>query len=58
MTDWCVLLMAKFQNNRTLPKKDIMMGLRYFQTKIRYKCSGPYICVAVMEQRYSNDLRY
>ena len=40
-------------------KKDIMMDLRsgYLQTKIRYKCSSPYVCVAVTEQRYSNDLR-
>ena len=40
-------------------KKDIMMGLRpgYLQTKIRYRCSSPYVCVAVTEQRCSNDLR-
>ena len=40
-------------------KKDIMMGLRsgYLQTKIRYGCSSPYVCVAVTEQRCSNDLR-
>ena len=40
-------------------KKDIMMGLRsgFLQTKIRYRCSSPYVCVAVTEQGYSNDLR-
>ena len=38
-------------------KKDIMMGLRYLQSKIRYRCSSPYVCMAVTEQRFSNDLR-
>ena len=35
------------------------MGLRsgYLQTKIWYRCSSPYVCVAVTEQRCSNDLR-
>ena len=28
-------------------KKDIMMGLGYLQTKIRYRCSSPYVCMAV-----------
>ena len=38
-------------------KTDIMMELSSGQTKIRYRCSGPYVCVAVTEQRCSNDLR-
>ena len=41
---------------RVCHKKDIMMGC-YLQTKIRYGCSSPYVCVAVTEQRCSNDLR-
>ena len=28
-------------------KKDIMMGLRYLQITIRYRCSSPYVCFAV-----------
>ena len=33
-------------------KNDIMMDF-----KIRYRCSSPYVCVAVTERRCSNDLR-
>ena len=38
-------------------RKDIMMVLRYLQTKIRYRFSSPYVCVAVTEQRCSDDLQ-
>ena len=43
----------------TQTRMDDFMGLRsgYLQTKIRYRCSSPYVCVAVTEQRCSNDLQ-
>ena len=38
-------------------KKDIMMGLSCLESKIRYRCSSPYNCMAVTEHRCPNDLR-
>ena len=52
-----------WQSYKNIPgfcyKKNTMMGLRsgYLETKIRYRCSSPYVGVAVTEQRCSNDLR-
>ena len=43
----------------TQTRMNDFMGLRsgYLQTKIICRCSSPYVCVAVTEQRCSNDLR-